>query len=273
MLKDKLRRLLGDSNVRRLKMLTGRDHFDEVRLIHEVFRRIGNKGTMVDIGAHYGIELAMFVDLGWEVVAFEPDAKNRKHLEAAFGNHCLVKIDSRAVSDRAEEAKPFFASEQSSGISGLSAFHESHHQTATVNVTTMADIVQQYGLSAIDFLKIDIEGFDFFALKGVDWQAAAPDVIACEFENSKTQPLGYSVADLYAYLSDRGYQVTLSEWHPISEYGARHKWKGFAETTDMLDPKGWGNVIAYRKQPQFDLLSLNNIDGLVKQVYPRMRGN
>jgi FkbM family methyltransferase len=271
-LKDKLRRLLGDSKVRRLKQLTGRDQFDEVRLIHEVFRQAAKTGTMVDIGAHYGIELAMFVDLGWDIVAFEPDPKNRQHLEAAFGNHPLVKIDTRAVSDHAEPAKPFFASEQSSGISGLSAFHESHQQTGMVEVTTMANVVQEYDLSAIDFLKIDIEGFDFFAIKGIDWKTTRPEVIICEYENAKTLPLGYSVADLYAYLSERGYRITLSEWYPISEYGAQHRWKAFAATPDMLDPEGWGNLIAFENGPSFDLLSMKHINDLAKEVYPRIFG-
>ncbi|MFK7843617.1 MAG: FkbM family methyltransferase [Sphingorhabdus sp.] len=272
MLKDKLRRLLGDSMVRRLKQLAGRDQFDEVRLIHEIFRRTGHVGNMVDVGAHFGIELAMFVDLGWDIVAFEPDPKNRQHLHAAFGDHPRVQIDTRAVSDHAETAKPFFASEQSSGISGLSAFHESHEQAGTVEVTTMANVVQDYGLAAIDFLKIDIEGFDFFAIKGIDWDAAAPDVIICEYENSKTLPLGYTVSDLYAYLSERGYKITLSEWQPIREYGAQHSWKGFSATVDTLDPEGWGNLIAFRDQPKFEMLAVDNIHDLAKQVYPRIFG-
>jgi FkbM family methyltransferase len=271
-LKDKLRRLLGDSKIRRLKQLTGRDQFDEVRLIHEVFLRTTNKGTMVDIGAHYGIELAMFADSGWDILAFEPDPKNRQHLEAAFGDHPLVQIDPRAVSDHAEEERPFFASKQSSGISGLSAFHESHEQAGLVTVTTMANVVEEYGLSAIDFLKIDIEGFDFFAIKGIDWEVVAPDVIICEFENSKTLPLGYSVTDLYQYLSDRDYRITLSEWHPISRYGAQHRWKGFAATPDNLDPEGWGNLIACRKQPKYTPLAIEHINDLAKQIYPRIFG-
>src|SRR3546814_10456098 len=114
---------------------------------------------MVDVGAHFGIELAMFAGLGWQVYAFEPDPKNRRQLVTSFGNHPRVAIDARAVSDVAGQELAFYTSDVSTGISGLSAFHASHIETPKVVTTTIADYVAEQAIARIDFLKIDVEGF------------------------------------------------------------------------------------------------------------------
>ena len=132
---------------------------------------------MIDVGAHFGIELAMFVSSGWKILAFEPDTKNRKQLQTSFGRNPAVTIDVRAVTETAGEELAFFTSDVSTGISGLSSFHQSHVQTQTVKTTSIAEIVKEYALTHIDFLKIDVEGFDFSVIKGIDWENVTPDVI------------------------------------------------------------------------------------------------
>src|SRR3546814_10789692 len=142
---------------------------------------------MVDVGAHFGIELAMFAGLGWQVYAFEPDPKNRRQLVTSFGNHPRVAIDARAVSDVAGQELAFYTSDVSTGISGLSAFHASHIETQKVVTTTIADYVAEQAIARIDFLKIDVEGFDFFVIKGIDWDGVTPD--SSEEQTSELQSL------------------------------------------------------------------------------------
>lgn len=268
MIKARLRRILGDDGVRLLKKVTGRDQFDECRLVHQAFKAHGQGGVMLDVGAHHGIELAMFVSLGWRVYAFEPDPKNRQHLVTSFGNHPRVSIDTRAVSDTAGQELAFFTSDVSTGISGLSAFHASHTETQKVVTTTIAEFVAEEKITRIDFLKIDVEGFDFFVIKGIDWNGVTPDVILWEFEDSKTLPLGYSAQDAYDYLIAKDYKVTISEWHPIGEYGQKHSWKRFCDSPGELSERAWGNMIAFRDRPQFQELASENIDTLARRNFP-----
>lgn len=268
MVKARLRRLLGDGGVRMLKKLTGRDQFDECRLVQQVFNAQALEGVMVDVGAHHGIELAMFVGLRWQIYAFEPDPKNRRHLATSFGSHPCVTIDTRAVSDTAGQELAFYTSEVSTGISGLSAFHSSHTETQKVMTTTIADFVAERHLSRIDFLKIDVEGFDFFVIKGIDWNGVTPDVLLWEFEDAKTLPLGYSSQDAYDYLIAQGYRITISEWHPIGEYGQKHRWKRFCAHPEELGEGTWGNMIAFRDQPQFADLSIERIEALARRNFP-----
>ncbi len=221
-------------------------HFDEVRWVGKV---LGGRtdGVMVDVGAHHGRVLAEFLDRGWRVFAFEPDGANRARLEACYGNRAELVIDPRAVSDTAQVRVPFFTSGESTGISTLSPFRDSHKPVGVVETTTIKQALQQYGIGRIDLLKIDAEGYDLMVLKGVPWEAVRPEVVVCEFEDRKTRRLGYGVHDMAQYLIDRGYWVWLSEWHPVVRYGIQHDWRRLVPyPCHLSSPDAWGNLVAFQ---------------------------
>lgn len=224
-------------------------HWDETKGIERLFRSHLRGSFMIDVGAHHGWALAPFLGAGWEIYALEPDQKNRNALEARLKNHpfrASVTVDSRCVSNNTRQGVPFYSSEQSSGISGLSAFHESHKEVQRVDVTTLREVLDEREAAEIDFLKIDTEGHDLFVLQGYPWERGRPRVIECEFEDAKTESLGYSFDDLARYLVNKGYTVFVSEWHPIVRYGIRHDWRQLARyPCQLADPKGWGNLLAF----------------------------
>jgi FkbM family methyltransferase len=208
-------------------------------------RRHRSNGVMMDVGAHHGAVFAEFAKHGWQVCAFEPDRKNRERITAAFGRLNNVIIDDRAVSDVSANEVAFFVSTQSSGISSLSAFDESHNQAGVVTTVTIDDFTVAKEIHEIDYLKIDTEGYDLMVLKGFPWDRMRPTVIICEFENRKTVPLGYNFRDLADFLSAKGYQSIVSEWFPITSYGRKHRWRRYATyPCDLADDSGWGNLIA-----------------------------
>lgn len=200
-------------------------------------------GVMFDVGAHYGYSLARFAERGWEIHAFEPDPRNRAVLERQFGGKSNVQIIPVAASDASGEL-PLYISDESSGISSLAPFTDSHVYASTAKVIRLADYVREHNVTRIDFLKIDVEGFEQNVLQGLEW-AIKPKVIVLEFEDSKSYPLGYSWRDLAEDLVDGGYDVVVSEWYPIVRYGSTHRWRRFARyPTTLADPAAWGNLIA-----------------------------
>jgi FkbM family methyltransferase len=224
-------------------------HWDETIGIRQF--TISNKsGTMIDVGAHEGYALMPFLNDGWNILAFEPDNKNRGKLFDRLKKHKnkhLVSLDTRCVSNKSQKGVSFFTSEQSTGISGLSAFHETHVEAQKVDITTLTEFFEDKPLPAVDFLKIDTEGHDLFVLQGFPWERGKPAVIECEFEDTKTVPLGYTFHDLARYLVDKGYTVYVSEWHPIIRYGIRHDWNQLLRyPCELADTKGWGNLLAFR---------------------------
>lgn len=240
-------------------------HPDEVDIVQRLLKDSDKTGLMIDVGAHHGSCLASFVKDGWQVVAFEPDSNNRKILSEAFGTCENVIIDPRACSDQIQTEATLFSSAESTGVSGLSAFLDSHKASEKVSVTTLAEALKSHGLSAhpVDFLLIDTEGFDLKVLKGFPWESGHhPRVILCEFENKKTQPLGYDFDDLADFLIDLGYHLLISEWYPIKVYGGVHRWRRFAPyPCQLADPAGWGNIFAVKDPTLFQqLLRLSQLE-------------
>ena len=200
---------------------------------------------MVDVGAHNGGSLLPFARRGWRVLAFEPDPTNRAALKTRVAGLDNVTIDTRAVGAIGAEGVAFFGSHVSSGISSLSAFHESHHQVTKVDVTTLENAFREHRVNEVCFLKVDAEGHDLLVLKGFPWEQVTPEVVLCEFENSKTKSLGYDFDDLAGFLNDLGFAVLVSEWYPIERYAGKHRWRSVREyPCDLDDASGWGNLIA-----------------------------
>lgn len=233
---------------------------NESQIAFDALKGASFQGVMLDVGAHFGSSLELFAQQNWKVFAFEPDSKNRIKLEAEYKNRDNVVIDSRAVSDQAQSGVTLFRSDVSTGISGLSSFHDSHKEGEKVDVVTLKQYLSDNKIAAneVDFLKIDTEGFDLNVLKGFPWESASPRMILCEFEDAKTQPLGYNFDDLAGFLLEHGYKLVVSEWYPVQQYGGNHQWRRFVTYPCKLqDAKAWGNIIAVKEDALYrDLLKL-----------------
>lgn len=230
---------------------------DETEVISKLFAESSGSGrVMIDVGAHFGSSAKYFADSGWTVHCFEPDPVNREKLLKKFGTSKTVTIDPRAVGEKAETGVSFYKSAESTGISSLNPFRESHEEAGKVDITTISDVIRDRDLKKIDFLKIDVEGWDFAVLKGVPWCTIRPEVVECEFEDAKTVEMGVTYRDIADYLVDKGYAVYVSEWHPIIQYGIKHQWHRLRSyPCDLAAADGWGNFLAFLNDPGRDKIA------------------
>lgn len=217
----------------------GPANLEEVEMISHVIA--SEPGTMIDVGAHHGSSMDPFLKRGWKVYGFEPDPTNREILRS---RHPDVPIDPRAVSETDGDTVSLFTSDVSSGISTLSPFHGTHVPTTTVQTVRLDTFLREKRVKNVDFLKIDVEGFDLFVLRSFPWQDYHPRAVICEFEDHKTVRLGHDVHDIAKFLEQQGYSVIISEWEPIVEYGGKHKWKRLVRYPSAPSADSWGNLIA-----------------------------
>ncbi|HKP62991.1 MAG TPA: FkbM family methyltransferase [Polyangiales bacterium] len=225
---------------------------DEVALVHGLLRRSRDlPHVLVDVGAHVGSALRPFCEDGWQIWAFEPDARNRAELMASFGNAPNVSIDARALSDTSRRGVPFYGSSESSGISSLHAFHASHTPQGRVDTLTLEQACRELGIEQIGVLKVDVEGHDLAVLRGVPWhtERLRPAVVICEFEERKTRGQGHGFEELAEYLREHGYHMLVSEWYPVRRYGTPHHWRSMHRYPCRLeDAQAYGNLIGCRDE-------------------------
>ncbi len=218
-------------------------NLDEVGIVHTLIGR--QKGTMLDVGAHWGNSLAPFLQDGWTVYAFEPDPANRAVLNS---RHPGARVDARAISEKDGETVSLFTSDVSTGISTLSPFHPSHEATTQVQTVRLDTFIAERGIDTVDFIKTDVEGLDLFVLRTFPWERLHPKAVVCEFEDNKTTRLGYTVHDTAQFLADKGYAVVVSQWEPVVEYGRNHTWSQFKHYPADVPGNCHGNLIAVQPQ-------------------------
>ncbi len=228
---------------------TDKVQLDECRFVFEILNASAHYGVMVDVGAHVGGSLMPYARAGWRVFAFEPDDKNRTALLAAADAMENITVDNRAVGAEAATGLAFYRSEISTGISGLTPFHDSHQKAGSVDVTTLNALIGRQKLNAIDFLKIDVEGHEMAVLDGIDFIQLKPRAIVAEFEDAKTLSHGYTVKDLAERFVNAGYTVFVSEWRPIEAYGRKHAWRCLRPYPCDIDEGAWGNLVALLEAP------------------------
>lgn len=249
---------------------------DEVCIVYETLTAmdrlssVTSRPLMIDVGAQYGSSLQRFLNQGWEVHAFEPDHDNRKKLIDRFNKSDLLTVSSKAVSDQMRGSVPFYRSTESTGISGLSSFHSSHTKDGTVETIPLSQYTQEAGIDRVDFLKVDAEGHDLFVLKGFPWNKHRPKFVICEFENPKTLEYGYDFYDLADYMRQKGYNIVVSEWYPIKEYGIKHNWNTYRQyPCDLKNSNAWGNLICAKNKNIYRLLLRRLRIFLAKNLFTR----
>jgi FkbM family methyltransferase len=154
-------------------------------LIDPFFRSLGattGSRRVVDVGACIGAMSLPMIQRGWEAELFEPDPEARSALlrnVASAGARC--RVHAVAVSNTSVGEVSFHKS-STVGCSGFEASPFSATQTVIkVPCTTLAKFCAERDITAIDFLKIDAEGFDFEVLEAHDLDAVATRLILVEY--------------------------------------------------------------------------------------------
>jgi FkbM family methyltransferase len=126
-----------------------------------------------DIGAHRGETSSFIIGHfpGATIYAFEPEPQNFEVLQNAVKAIPRIEIFQMAMGDRLGKAK-FLRTQYSQTHSLLPAASslksEAHRKVDEVEVvvSTVDDFCQERGITSIDLLKTDCQGFDLRVLKG-----------------------------------------------------------------------------------------------------------
>ena len=158
-------------------------------ILARVFREQAT-GFYVDIGAMDPMEDSVtkhFYDAGWSGINVEPNPQFYARLNAARPRDCNLRC---CVSD-AVETLTFHAFE-GAGISSLDPAIAQHFealnfqgQKLEVQTMTLADVLAGAPVP-VDFLKVDVEGWELPVLRSNDWSLYRPAVILVEALDPRT---------------------------------------------------------------------------------------
>jgi FkbM family methyltransferase len=177
----------------------------ENKLHRFIAGRLKRKSTFCDVGANIGrytVQAAQLVGPEGKVVAFEAHpyifgflSRNVK----AHGLTNVIAINAAVGAEAATVSLNFQAGDAGSTHVSSAKFRD----RLTVEQVTLDEILGSLGIEHIDYLKVDVEGFELFVLKGAHRLINKnPNIIVqTEIDLRHLERFGVSVADIVGFFS------------------------------------------------------------------------
>ncbi len=217
---------------------------DEARCAAHCLRQ-GNESLIIDAGANVGDWLKAFHQLvprNAQIYAFEPQPAAAARIRELAIDRCEVL--EFALGEQTETRR-FFTSQQSDSMASLFERHDTiargqQYNSFDVPVIRLDDFVAQHSIRQIDFMKMDLEGGEFQALRGATECIKSGILRAFSFEfgisnvNSRV-----FFRDIYDFLVANDYEISrvtpARRLIPIENYSEDHEC--FARTTTFVARK------------------------------------
>jgi len=186
--------------------------FEQDRFVNHRFFKDRTDGFFVDIGAFDGVtysnSLFFEEELGWDGICIEPVPE----VFALLEQRRSCQLVNAAVSDR-EGTAAFLHVEDIPELSGLIADYDPQHverieselseidgscSAIEVPCLVLGDLLDERGVTRVDFLSIDTEGNELKILESIDFDRFEIDVIAVENN--------YGDPEIYRLLKNQGYR-------------------------------------------------------------------
>ena len=137
------------------------------KAIRRIKESVREGDTVIDVGANVGFYTLLFSDLvgpTGHVYAFEPDALNFKHLQRLTRQRSNIHFYNKAVGAEDGTIKLYKSKD-------LNVDHQTYdigeERSEVVEVEVVAiDNIPEIAVP-INFLKVDIQGFDYYAVRGM----------------------------------------------------------------------------------------------------------
>ena len=166
----------------------------ETRIINE---RVPRNGTPVifDVGANNGDWSAMVLKTNKfsKIHAFEPQPALAAQIAATYPD---IAVNNLAVGESSGQLDLYDyvdhpGSQHASLLKGvIDSIHGGTPRVTKVSVVTLDEYCREHGVDHIDFLKIDVEGFELAVLRGAKEMLARGKVEAIQFEFNEMNVTG-----------------------------------------------------------------------------------
>lgn len=191
-------------------------------------------GFYVDIGAHDPTKDSVtkyFYDRGWSGINVEP---NPKHFKDLVRDRVRDINENVGIADKSGkltiriydngDGLSTFADDIKKDYEKRSTAITSKYTDKEVPVITLKELFDKHKVLKIDFLKIDIEGFEYNALVGNDWKRYRPQIICIE--------ANHVTHDWRPLLQENGYEKVFFDG--LNEYYVANEAKSLADSFSYI---------------------------------------
>ena len=182
----------------------------EVELVakRKLFSLIKEGNNFIDIGAHIGqitLEAARIVGKEGKVFSFEPHPNTFAQFQhnVALNNFNNITECNFGLGD---EVGKFYVEVIDENNAGMNRISKNNSSNIAVEVKTLDDYLLTTDIKSLDFIKVDVEGFEYKALKGgektlLKWHP----ILFIELDDETLKAQNSSPKELLLYLNNVGY--------------------------------------------------------------------
>lgn len=215
--------------------------------LHEInaLKKIITPGNYVlDIGANIGFYakvLSGFVGSSGKVFCFEPDSTNFKYLKKNTGDLKNVILFNNAVSDKKDIIKVYKS--KLLNVDHRTYPVKNYDSIEEINAISIDDLLAEKVIGKVDLIKIDIQGYELFAFKGmIGLLNSNPHLkIVAEYWPHGFKRAGYSAVDFYEFFDKLGFKFSILEDEKLlplnKDYIVEHNDKPFEFSFNVLIEK------------------------------------
>ncbi|MFT3682707.1 MAG: FkbM family methyltransferase [Ferruginibacter sp.] len=173
------------------------------------------ESTCIDVGAHGGawtVPLSKRCTKGTvyaiEALPYYADVL-RITLSLLFRTR-NVKLFNNAVSDKAGVVSLRYKDKKGRLLTGMTHVSSSGKEQDTIDVECLSldQFAEKERIEKLDFIKIDVEGFELFVLRGASTILKKfKPAVYCEIMSKWTERYQYQPADIFKFMTDTGYKI------------------------------------------------------------------
>ena len=186
--------------------------------------------TVLDIGANIGFYATILSDIVGEkgkIHCFEPDTTNFNHLKKTTSSYKNIIINNKAVGPKTEKIKIYTSKELN--VDHRTYKPEEYDAEIEIDAVSIDDYIKG---AKVDFIKMDIQGFEMEAMKGMkETLKNNPKVkMISEFWPYGLRKAGSSVTEYFNLLTNLNFKIEILKENKLETLNL--------ETVLKLEPLG-----------------------------------
>lgn len=171
--------------------------------------------TVLDIGANIGCHTFRFAKLvgsTGKVIAFEPTSwafqKLKRNMELNDFTNVVLENIALSNENKDDQEVRFFSSWplHPSSYDKIHSIHGGLDMRDVVRFVTLDDYVKRYGIKKIDFIKLDVDGYEYKVIQGaIETLKLHKPTMIIELVEYTHKEVGDNIFEMVSLLSDLGY--------------------------------------------------------------------
>lgn len=202
--RDGINYQLDISNVVDHYLYFGLETFDYVKVVEDIQKA----SVILDIGANIGTTSLYFAakNPNAKIFSFEPHPDTFKRAEEnisinKFRNIHLINL---GLGEEPAVVKLYEVNEHNPGMNRILK-EELDLPFKEIKIDRLDTVLESKGIDKVDFIKIDVEGFEYSVLKGGEKVLRHKPALFIELDDNNLRQNGHSAAMLIGFLAGLGY--------------------------------------------------------------------